>query len=776
MGPHDARLVPASLAAYLVAAIMTLGLTSLAVAVVAVFSLTAIVARRSRVAASVVLGAGVAVMVCGTTAAHLESRWQGGIGQAIAGKPVLVSATLIRDPEPVSTLGFDGEPRVRVALRLHAWSPHCGCGSPAQDAEWRPARATITVIAGQPWDQLDFGDRVIAIAPLKPGRPGRDIAVAWDSTIVQTRQGSAPDRAVSSLRDGLRNATAHLPTPVRGLTRGMVIGDTADMPAEQIDDMRTTSLAHLTAVSGSHFAIVLLSTSGLMRVWRWPRKLRAVLAGTIMAGFATLVFPEPSVLRALAMSAVVCAALWWGRPAQALPALAAGMIALLVIDPFLALSFGFALSVAAVAAIVLWAPVLAVHLQRWVTPALAKVISIPLAAQVACTPILVLLNPGVGVYGVVANVVAVAFAVPITLLGMLAVVLAAVYAPVAVAVASVAGLAAWPIAWVSSALAGAPGAWVAWPGGWGGAIALALASATLIVATSANRVPGWWRVATVLAVVGLLLGAPSVRNAVGLSSRTIEDWSVVICDVGQGHMMLLRAAPDAAVVIDVGSPGGGGAECLERHGVTSIPLLILTHPHSDHDGAVSEVARQASIGAAWVSPAGATSPHDGAYRELERLGVPVRVAHAGQSVTVGSVALTVWHPARATSIDDLNDASIVTSGTAGNLTVMNLGDIEEPAQRELLTRLPGAMAVDVVLVAHHGSANQHAPLVGAIDAHLAVVGVGAGNRHGHPAASALELYGARGATVLRTDLCGDVLVARGEQLVLSTDCPELVGG
>ncbi|PKQ26432.1 MAG: hypothetical protein CVT64_04960 [Actinobacteria bacterium HGW-Actinobacteria-4] len=776
MSPHDARLVPAALAAYVAAGSLVAGWVLVAVGTVVALVVGALVASRHRGAASLTLAAVIATIVATVTAVHLGARWQGDLAHAVDSEPVLVSATMIREPVPVRTPSLDGERRVRVVLRLDAWAPACGCTQPVQDAQWRQTRATITVIAGPEWGRLTFGERVVALVDLRATRPGRDAAVAWGGEIVHTGTGTRADEAIAQLRRGLRDATAHLPPQVRGLTRGMVIGDTSDMPPEQIDAMRVTSLAHLTAVSGAHFAIVLMATFGLMRRWRWPRRLRAVLAGVVMAGFAALVFPEPSVLRALAMSVAVCAAVWWGRPAHALPALAAGVIALLVLDPFLALSYGFALSVAAVAAIVVWAPTLAERLQRWVTPALAKVISIPLAAQVACAPILVLINPGIGVYGVAANLVAVAFAVPVTLMGMLAVLTAIVSAPVAAAVASAAGLAAWPIAWVSLVLAEAPGSWITWPGGVAGALSLAVVSLTIIAATTARRFPDGWRMTAVLAVIVLVTAMPSVRQSVAPGSRTIPDWSIVVCDVGQGHMMLVRAAQNAAVVIDVGSPGHGGVECLKRHGVAHVPLLILTHPHSDHDGAVAEVSRSVSIGAAWFPAAGATPPHDRAYRELEERGVPVTITQAGDAATIGNVELEVWHPSGYMGQNNLNDASVVVSGRAGAVTFLNLGDVEEPAQQTLLARVAGGFAVDVVLVAHHGSAKQHPPFVDAIDARLAAVGVGADNRHGHPAASALELYGAGGALVLRTDKCGDVLVARREELVVSADCADLMAG
>src|SRR5690606_536640 len=91
-------------------------------------------------------------------------------------------------------------------------------------------------------------------------------------------------------------------------------------------------------------------------------------------------------------------------------------------------------------------------------------------------------------------------------------------------------------------------------------------------------------------------------------------------------------------------------------------------------------------------------------------------------------------------------------------------DLEPDGQRGLLRELAtgGASAgpggVDVVLVPHHGSAAQLPALAEAVGGRLALVGVGADNDFGHPAASTLELYGRGGALVLRTDECGAVVV------------------
>jgi competence protein ComEC len=777
--PHDARLVPAALAAYGAALAVVAGAPWwILVALAMGLASGAYVMRTRALGGALGLAALIAVIVAVVAIGHDNARWSGNVRDAVDSGPVRVTGEVVREPQPVNSVSRDGEARVSVAVLMTGWAPPCDCDGTGSPSRWHGVRAPMTVVAGSEWASLEHGATFVAQGELAPARLGKDVATGWDLALLERWPAAGLPGAIAQLRNGFRDASDHLPDPVRGLTRGMVMGDTAAMPTEQVRDMRVASLAHLTAVSGAHFAIVLMATAGLMRVWKWPRRVRAVAAAVVMAGFATLVFPEPSVMRALTMALTVCVALWWGRPAHALPALAAAVVTLLLVDPFLALSFGFVLSVTAVAAIVLWAPVLARSFQRIMTPALAHAIAIPAAAHVACAPILVLLNPGVSLYGVPANLVAALCAVPVTLIGLVSLAVAPLSLGVAAGIASVASIAAWPIAWVSHTVAQAPGTWVTWPEGWRGAVLLALVSASVMLATSLSRVSAWWRVAGVVAVLTAVVSVGTVREATGLGSRPLADWQVVTCDVGQGHMMMVRAGQNAAIVIDVGGAGLGGVQCAARYGVTEIPLLVLTHPHSDHDGAVGEMVGQARVGRAWVAATGHEPQTDQAVATLTKAGVPVETPGAGTLATVGDVSVEVLLAGdhiRGSKGEHLNDSSVVVRAVVGDITVVNLGDLEVAGQEELRRRTRGALTADVLMAAHHGSGVQHPPLIEAIRAAVVVVGVGAGNSHGHPAASALDLYGARGAPVLRTDECGDIAIAMRESLVVDAGCPLLVG-
>ena len=126
----------------------------------------------------------------------------------------------------------------------------------------------------------------------------------------------------------------------------------------------------------------------------------------------------------------------------------------------------------------------------------------------------------------------------------------------------------------------------------------------------------------------------------------------------------------------------------------------------------------------------------------------------------------VWPPP--SGVEPGNAASVtllVTPGAAcasACLSALLLGDLGEESQARLL----GAAAlgpVDVVKVAHHGSADQSAPLYEAVHARVGLIGVGADNDYGHPTAKLLAILAAIDTAASRTDLDGLVLVAPGAE-------------
>ncbi|MGE5830450.1 MAG: ComEC/Rec2 family competence protein, partial [Micromonosporaceae bacterium] len=224
-------------------------------------------------------------------------------------------------------------------------------------------------------------------------------------------------------------------------------------------------------------------------------------------------------------------------------------------------------------------------------------------------------------------------------------------------------------------------------------------------------------------------------------------------------------AAGEAVVVDAGPEPEAVDRCLRGLRVLSVPLLVITHFHADHVGGLAGVARGRRVGV--VALPGFDEPAAGARLVLagaRTAGVEVIHPAAGWRYVRGDLALTVLGPTRplaGTRSDPNNNSLIVRAVLAGSVSVLLAGDAETEEQQELLAEVGGpALRSDVLKVAHHGSAYQHLAFLDAVRPAVALVSVGADNDYGHPNAAVLARLSHGGAWVLRTDVDGDLAVAR----------------
>jgi competence protein ComEC len=286
----------------------------------------------------------------------------------------------------------------------------------------------------------------------------------------------------NGLRAGLASAATSLPGDGGALLPGLAIGDTVAVSPTLNASMKTASLSHLTAVSGANCAVVIGLILLVGRALGFGRGLRITLALVVLVGFVVLVTPQPSVLRSAIMAAIVLGALAGGRPTNGLSVVGVTVIALLAFDPWLAVDYGFALSALATAGLMTMTAPLSRRLERFLPGWLALSIAVPLAAQLACQPVLVLLTPTLPLYGVLANSLAEPASPIATVVGLLACVTLPALPVLGHTLAAVAWLPSAWIAAVASFFAGLPGARLPWVGGFVGVVVLAIITAALLTA------------------------------------------------------------------------------------------------------------------------------------------------------------------------------------------------------------------------------------------------------------------------------------------------------
>lgn len=317
---------------------------------------------------------------------------------------------------------------------------------------------------GDGWRGLLPGQHVEVSGRLLPAQRGDDVSAVLQARSPPTPIGRPPwwQRLAGHARIRLAAACADLPTDSRGLLPSLVDGDTSAVPADLQTDMRVTGLTHLEAVSGENVTVVLGVTIGLARAAGIRRRGRALVCAVTLTAFVVVARPSPSVLRAAVMGGIALLAMVTGRRSSALPALSAAVVVLLVLNPFLARTVGFALSVVATAALVTIAPRWTARLERRMPRPVAIAIAVPAAAQLACTPILLLVFGQLTPYAVLANLLAAPAVVPATILGVATAVTAMVWPAGAELTAWLGAVPTTVIAAVAHALADLPGAAIGW--------------------------------------------------------------------------------------------------------------------------------------------------------------------------------------------------------------------------------------------------------------------------------------------------------------------------
>ncbi len=566
---------------------------------------------------------------------------------------------------------------------------------------------------------------------------------------------AAGRRALDALRLRLLTGLAPGLSPAHAALAGsLAIGaGAAPVDAAVADRFRDAGLSHLLAASGAQVALLGgLAIAFLRCVGASPGR-AAAGAAPVLALYLALTGAPPGMMRATVMGAIGLVALATGRSSVPFSALWAAITLMVILDPTCVHDLGFQFSVLATYALLrlaAWQPGLALPGPGW---AWAAALS-PVACQVWVAPWQIAQFNVFPLAALPANWLAAPLTMAITPWALGVACLGQLAPPAAAAANWLTARGLDGLVAIAAGATSVPGQLLAVPAP--GTCAVALAYAALACGL---RRP---RLALLCAAAALIAAHPPGRPA---------QLTLTVLDVGQGDAIALRTPGGTWVLVDGGPAGPWGdvgaavvLPFLRRGGCRRLDLMVATHPHADHVGGLTAIARALPVQAAWeAGQAGDRGPATPLLAAWLAAGTPWRTAADQPTWTRDGVTVEALHrPGRAASV---NDGSLVLRVAYGRFVALLAGDLEAPGEAALLSAAPARLRADVLKVGHHGSRGATSTAwLAAIRPQVAVISAGVANTHGHPHAAALTRLRAAGAEVFRTD--------QGGALTITTDGAE----
>jgi competence protein ComEC len=615
----------------------------------------------------------------------------------------------------------------------------------------------------------------------RQGLAFRGSALSFELTARSGQLTAWIDRARAHARERI---DATFAPDARGMAKALVLGEN-DLDEAESDAFKSSGLAHLLAVSGTHLVFAVLSlVSGLrfvlVRVASIAERVDVGRVAAFIGALLALLYADfaggsGSAWRAAWMLAAALGARALGREANAARSVGASLLIGWVHDGLALYDVSFMLSLAATFGLL----TLGRRGTRWLSAytlarplrLVAEGLLATLSSMLPCSVLLASLGPNVSLMGIVANVLAAPFGETVALPLCLAHPLVAWLPVLEMGLARVASGALLVVREV--ALFVGTSEWfrldVPYPTDWQIAVLLFATLSAFQVATPRDRPAGPSPRLLLVVFGGLTCALLEVVAVRAGAPRGHLRFTVM--DVGQGDAALVDFPDGTLMLIDGGGAVGSGVDPGERviapllrvRRRDRVDVVVLSHPHPDHFGGLGAVFDSVTVGQLWDTGQGreeGAGPEYAALLDFARSkSVPVLGPDqlCGRREYAGTV-LRILAPCPAfTPQINANDNSFVLHIGFGQRAMLLTGDAEAAEEAALVSQFGLALAADLLKVGHHGSRTSTGrAFVDAVRPHVATISAGQGNRFGHPHVEPLVELERIGAITIRTDLQGSV--------------------
>lgn len=232
-------------------------------------------------------------------------------------------------------------------------------------------------------------------------------------------------------------------------------------------------------------------------------------------------------------------------------------------------------------------------------------------------------------------------------------------------------------------------------------------------------------------------------------------------DVGQGDSILVQTPNGKNMLIDGGTKGSGTkvVNFLKSKGVSSLDVVVATHPDADHIGGLIAVLNSFKVNQ--FIDSGKVHTTQTYYEMLQLIddkNIPFKVAKTGDKINLDSlISATVLHADE--NAKSSNDASIVTRIVYGSVSFLLTGDAETAAESKMVSQYGNSLKSTYLKAGHHGSnSSSTTAFINAVKPTGTILSYGKDNSYGHPHAEVVKRLNAVNSKIYSTAQSGNITV------------------
>ena len=539
----------------------------------------------------------------------------------------------------------------------------------------------------------------------------------------------------------------------RGIIKGILIGNKNDLEDEIKESFRVSNLSHMLAISGAHFSYIILFCTIVLKKLKFKR-LRQSLTIIFILFFMCLTNMTPSVVRAGIMAIMIILASIFKRRADVWTSLAISLLIQITFNPYVIFDVGLQLSYGGVIGIVLFYKSLEEKLNKLKELKVNKAIAVTLGANIIIMPIMMYHFSTISLTFVISNLICSSFLGIIIILGFISVCfnIPFLYSILDFFISIFSKLVSFCSKIPFSSV------YIKTPSLIQIILIYILILIFYLIITDKLKLERIKKFVVIILIVVISLNFRIPTN----------NLIIHFIDVGQGDSCLMLHK-NYVILLD----GGGSKDSsfdigkntllpyLLARKIKTIDYMIVSHFDADHaEGFIYVLNNMKVKNAILPIQAEESSLYKKFVSICEVKKINVIYLKRGDNFNIGDLYFETLHPStKFISENAMNNNALVVKLYYYNTSILFTGDIEAPAEAELVKKYKDRLKSDILKVGHHGSKSSTTKdFLEAVNPKIALIGVGKDNKFGHPDRDVIGRLEANKTIIYRTDMDGEITI------------------